>query len=202
MIVSPHYSRGGVYLRLTPEQYRALRRADGGTLRTLELPTMLGLDSMCSKEGVMRMGDYFDKWEVGHPQWFVMNDGKATFPHMTQLVEAIRDEDGNDVLKLAHSDVKIAKLSRSHQSFSFCLTYSWHCIRVECRIREAGDFDQEKYLLNLALHGRKGRTVFEYNLLQDVRDNTQPSESQFTREKHAQVALTLQEAVEKMRRPL
>ena len=56
------------------------------------------------------MGEYFDKWEIEHPQWFVMEDGKARFPHMKQLVEAIRDEDGNDVLRLAYSDVKKAKL--------------------------------------------------------------------------------------------
>ena len=45
------------------------------------------------------MGEYFDKWEIEHPQWFVMEDGKARFPHMKQLVEAIRDEDGNERLK-------------------------------------------------------------------------------------------------------
>jgi hypothetical protein len=56
------------------------------------------------------LGEYFDKWEIEHPQWFVMENGRATFPYMKQLVEAIRDEDGNDVLKLAYSDVKIAKL--------------------------------------------------------------------------------------------
>jgi hypothetical protein len=56
------------------------------------------------------MGEHFENWEIEHSQWFIMKDGKTTFPYLKQQVDAILDEDRNDVLKQANSDVKKARL--------------------------------------------------------------------------------------------
>jgi len=66
--------------------------------------------SAYSIEWSSKTGEYSENWEIEHSQWFIMKDGKTTIPYMKQLVDAIRDEDGNDVLELANSDVKKARL--------------------------------------------------------------------------------------------